>query len=233
MESALGLDKLDLTPRLYYERSYGDTQAAGRFDAEYFSPRMQNLITALSRDGLIIADVANLSKERFKARPGIQFQYIEIADVTGSGTADSKAVVGEAAPSRATWVVQPGDIITTTVRPIRRLSAIITEDQSGYVCSSGFAVLEPREDMAPELLLLYLRLPLVCEVLDVHTTASMYPAISTPDLMRIPIALPYDATRRKIVANVRESIAARREAQRLLDEAKRVVEEAILGETAV
>ncbi len=228
LESALGLYKLDLTPRLFYERPYADVQTAARFDAEYFQPRMQNLIAALSRDGQSIGDVAKLSKRKFKAKAGVEFQYIEIGDVSANGTTDSRAVVGEEAPSRATWIVKPGDVITTTVRPIRRLSAIIDEQQGGYVCSSGFAVLTPK-DIAPELLLVYLRLPLVCELLDLHTTASMYPAIGTRDLMRIPIALPKDKARQKIVAKVRESFAARAEARRLLAEAKAMVEEAILG----
>lgn len=151
LESALGLDKLDLTPRLFYERPYADVHAAARFDAEYFNPRMQNLMAVLSRDGLTIADVAKLAKRRFEPNPGIEFQYIEISNVTASGTAHSNSVAGEEAPSRATWVVKPNDVITTTVRPIRRLSAIITNDQDGNVCSSGFAVLTPRnpEDMAP------------------------------------------------------------------------------------
>lgn len=228
LESALGLDKLDLTPRLFYERPYADVQAAARFDAEYYQPRMQNLRAGLSRDGLKIGDVANLATRRFKPIPGVEFQYIEIADVTRSGTADSNSVYGEEAPSRATWIVKHGDVITTTVRPIRRLSAIITDEQDGYVCSSGFAVLTPQA-IPPELLLVYLRLPLVCELLDLHTRASMYPAISIPDLMEIPIALPDDTTEQEIVAKHRESVDARRDARRLLDEAKAIVERAILG----
>lgn len=228
LESALGLDKLDLMPRLFYERRYTDGRTAGRFDAEYFTPRMQNLIAALSRDGLTIANVAKLSKRRFKPIPGTQFQYIEIADITGSGTAESSPVAGEEAPSRATWIVKPGDIITTTVRPIRRLSAIITDEQDGNVCTSGFAILTPK-NIAPELLLIYLRLPLVCELLNLYTTASMYPAIATDDLMKIPIVLPDETTRQRIIAKVRESFDARRDARRLLDEAKAMVEEAILG----
>jgi hypothetical protein len=226
--STLGLDKLDLTPRLSYERSHKDALAAGRLDAEYFNPRAQNLIVALSRGRLTIADVAKLATRRFRPAPGAEFQYIEIGDVGGSGEAESTPVMGEDAPSRAQWIVQPGDVITTTVRPIRRLSAVITDDQVGYVCSSGFAVLKPTA-VEPELLLAYLRLPLVCELLDLNTTASMYPAISTPDLMKIPVSLPDKPTRAKIVDKIKESFAARREAQRLLEEAKALVETAILS----
>jgi hypothetical protein len=225
--TALGLDRVDLAPRLFYEDTFAHTDDAARLDAEYFSPRMQNVIETLSSGGKTISDVAPLSKRRFKAVPGKPFDYIEIADIGTVGTAGSNTVPGEDAPSRATWIVKPGDVITTTVRPIRRLSAIILPEQDGFVCSSGFAVLRPR-DIEPELLLTYLRLPLVAELLDLHTTASMYPAISTADLLRIPFRLPDAQARAKIVYKVRESFAARTESLRLLDDAKRTVEAAIL-----
>ena len=101
-------------------------------------------------------------------------------------------------------------------------------DQSGNVCSSGFAVLTPRDPdtISPEFLLVYLRLPLVCELLDLYTTASMYPAISTADLMHLPLTLPDRASLQKIVAKVRESFEAQRDAERLLGEAKDAIENA-------
>jgi len=226
LTAALGLDRVDLTPLLFYEDTFA--HAAARLDAEYFSPRMQRVIKTLSRDGLTIGNVAPLAKRAFKPVAGQPFDYIEIADINTSGTAESKTVPGEDAASRATWIVKPGDIITSTVRPIRRLSAAIMPEQDGFVCSSGFAVLRPR-DIEPEVLLTYLRLPLVAELLDLHTTASMYPAISTADLLRIPVSLPNTETRAAIIAKVRKSFAARAESLRLLDEAKQTVEAAILG----
>jgi len=53
-------------------------------------------------------------------------------------------------------------------------------EQAGNICSSGFAVLTPK-GIPSELLFAYLRLPVICELMDLHTTASMYPAISTTD----------------------------------------------------
>ncbi len=146
--------------------------------------------------------------------------------MTVSGTVESKSIPAEEAPSRAQWIVKPDDIITSPVRPIRRLSALIQPEQSGFVCSSGFAVLQPK-DIEPEVLLTYLRLPLVCELLDLHTTASMYPAISTTDILRIPISLPDGKSRQAIAEKVRESFVARKRAQAMLDTAKRAVEIAI------
>ena len=230
LESALELDEMDRTPWLFYDLPSVAVYTADRFDAEYYQPWMQNLIATLSCDRQTIGDIASLSKRQFKPETGKEFHYIEIGDVSGNGIANSHSVVGEDAPSRATWRVQPGDIITTTVRPIRRLSAIITDGQADHVCSSGFVVLTPK-NIAPELLLVYLRLPLICELLDLHTTASMYPAIAPDVLMNIPITLPNNATRHTIVAKVRESFDAQHESLRLLEEAKTMVEKAILIDT--
>ena len=225
--SSLGLNKLDLSPSLFYVRHYSDTTTAGRVDAEYFSPRYQRVLNHLRQGGQTIGEIAPLAERKFLAEAGAAFSYIEIGNLVGNGEARAEVMDGGDAPSRAQWIVQPGDVISSTVRPIRRLSALISKEQAGHVCSSGFAVLHPT-GIEPEVLLVYLRLPIVCEILDLHTTASMYPAIPVEQLLRIPIALPAMSVRDRIVDKVRAAFAARREAARLLDEAKSAVERLIL-----
>ena len=225
--SELGLCDVDLRPQLFYQSIYSRTISTRRLDPDFFSPRVQNIIGMLSGRKQSISNFVKLKKRRFKPKPGSAFNYIEIADIGSGGEAHYKEVSGEEAPSRATWIVKSGDVITTTVRPIRRLTAIISEEQDGFVCSSGFAVLRPK-DIEPELLLVYLRLPLVAELLDLHTTASMYPAISVADLMKIPFKIPNEKAREAVVEMVQKSFAARDESRRLLEEAKRMVEEAVM-----
>jgi hypothetical protein len=58
----------------------------------------------------------------------------------------------------------------------------------------------------------------------------MYPAIPVDRLMRVPIVIPDKAVRQQIVAKVQESMAARREAARLLEQAKRTVDGMISNE---
>jgi restriction endonuclease S subunit len=190
--SALGLDKLSLSQYRYYNRPFADMLAAQRFDADYFSPRYQRALQLLSRAGVSIGDVANLVTRRFQSernKGSGTFRYIEIGSLTGDGQAEAETLGIPEAPSRAQWIVESGDVITSTVRPIRRLSALITDEQNGVVCSSGFAALRAKvASIEPEVLLTYLRLPIICEILDLHTTASMYPAISVDRLLRIPIA---------------------------------------------
>jgi type I restriction enzyme, S subunit len=135
------------------------------------------------------------------------------------------------APSRATWRVRAGDVLTSTVRPIRRLSALVMPEQDGCIASSGFVVLQPREIPA-EVLLTYLRLPLFCELMDLHTSASLYPAISETDLLRLPFPNLHVATCNAIVQSGRSAHAARHRARTLLDRAKRAVEIAIEADEA-
>jgi len=223
---ALGLDALPPPPQLSYVRRSKDAFAAGRLDAEYFSPRFVELLRHLSIDGLSIGDVAPVRRERFVPKAIGSFSYIEISAIEADGTAFGDEIAQSEAPSRAAWHVQAGDVITSMVRPIRRLSALIAQDQAGSVCSSGFVVLNPTA-IAGEVLLTYLRLSPVCELLDLHTSASLYPAISEQDLLTIPVPYVDDSMEATVVDCVRTAQASRRRAAELLDAAKRAVEIAI------
>ncbi|WP_041779938.1 hypothetical protein [Allocoleopsis franciscana] len=60
----------------------------------------------------------------------------------------------------------------------------------------------------------------------------MYSAISTEDLLNIPISLPQESTRQKITEKVRASRKAREQSKQLLEIAKTGVEQAIEADEA-
>jgi restriction endonuclease S subunit len=206
-----------------FQSSFAST---GRLDAEYYQPKYDNLLTLLRKDNLMIGDVASLRNEGFKKPEGGDFQYMEIGGLRGDGTVISETVACEAAPSRASQRVRKGDIITSTVRPIRRLTALVSAKQHGHVCSSGFAVLQPKQ-IAAEALLVYLRLPVICELMDLHTSASLYPAISEKDLLGLPIPNIPATVQANIATLVQQSFTLKAQSERLLEAAKRAVEIAI------
>lgn len=189
-----------------YEQKYLSALEKGRFDAEYYHPRYQKALDLMGASGMRIKDVAVISKIRFRPVLGETFEYIEIGNVQEDGFASSTTLDGAEAPSRAQWIVKTGNVITSTVRPIRGLTALVEPEQDGFVCSSGFVVLRPI-DIEPELLFAYLKLPLVCEILDLYTTASMYPAVSASDILNLPIP-EFDSKMKnrliKLVQNARE-----------------------------
>ena len=209
-----------------YIRNSSEAFAAGRLDAEFFTPRVRDMLARLDHDGVTIRDVAPVRKERFTPAASGEFQYIEIGGIGNDGAAQAESVPQREAPSRATQIVRAGDVITSTVRPIRRLSAVIDSRQDGHVCSSGFVVLQPRA-IKPDVLLTYLRLPPVCALMDLHTSASLYPAISETDLLALPIPKISAATQQAIEKSALAARQARQRATQLLDAAKRAVEIAI------
>jgi type I restriction enzyme M protein len=228
----LGLQDWQPTEETVAVKSFAESfLACDRLDAEYYQPKQQKVMAIMRQSGLCIGDVAPLVKRKFQPDKQGEFNYIEIGNLSGEGFANGEVVAMDEAPSRAQWIVKPNDVITSTVRPIRRLSALIEPEQNNYICSSGFAVLKPTQ-IEPEVLLVYLRSPIVCEILDLHTTASMYPAISTEDLLNIPITLPKESTRQKITEKVRESRKAREQSKQLLEISKIGVERAIEADEA-
>jgi type I restriction enzyme, S subunit len=137
---ALGLDAWTPPEALSYVRPSSQAFAAGRLDAQFFAPRVEQLLARLGRDGLRLTDVAPARHERFQPSGSGDFDYIEIGSLGADGAATSDSVPMTEAPSRATQYVRAGDVITSTVRPIRRLSALVAPEQDGAVCSSGFVV---------------------------------------------------------------------------------------------
>lgn len=226
LTAALGLSAWHPPDPLTYTRRASEVFEAKRVDSPYFSPRVSELLQLLARDNVRLGDVAPARHEEFVAGSSWEFDYIEISDIQANGTTASNRLPQSEAPSRATWYVRSGDVLASTVRPIRRLSAIVASEQDSFVCSSGFVVLAP-QTVSPELLLTYLRLPQVCELMDLHTSASMYPAISEGDLLNLPFRRVPSAVEKKIVSAVRGAHSLRREALSLLDRAKRAVEIAI------
>ena len=224
---ALGLDAWQPPEPLTYVRRASEVAAAGRFDSEFFAPRTLQLLARLGAGGRTIRDAAPPRHEEFTASiTAGEFDYIEIGSLRGDGTVGSERLACADAPSRATWRVRDGDVVTSTVRPNRRLSALITPEQTGFVASSGFVVLQPKA-VSAEVLLTYLRLPPVCEVMDLHTSASLYPTISETDLLKLPFPKLDQKTCDQVTAAVRAAHTARREAQALLARAQRAVEVAI------
>lgn len=224
--TALGLTDWNPARPLHYTRSSGEAFAAGRLDADYFSPRVHELMGRLGQDGRTLADIATVRREVFLPQDAGAFDYIEIGGVGADGGAKAEPTPHAEAPSRAAWIVRAGDVITSMVRPVRRLSAQIAADQDGAVCSSGFVVLQPTA-LPPEVLLTYLRLPLVCEVMDLHTSASLYPAISEAELLRLPVPTIDADAQRSIISRVNAVRTSRKRAHALLAAAQRAVELAI------
>jgi hypothetical protein len=223
--AAINLEDWQPPTPLTYETRASEAFQSDRLDAEFFQPRIKGLYQLLGNKSQCIRDVSDLRQDRFNGTKN-PFNYLEIGAVSSDGIIADSIIDGDEAPSRATWHVERGDVLTSTVRPIRGLTAIIEDSQHGSVASSGFAVLTPK-GISPELLLCYLKLPQICELMDLHTSASMYPVISLSDILGLPFKHPGKQAEEKIVSLIQEARTKRAHSKSLLERAKRAVEIAI------
>ena len=187
---ALGLRDLNLPSEIFCQSTLREAWQADRLDTYYFEQRHKVLLRHIANySPTTIGKITSLRQKRFIPQEKAAFEYIEISDVDlSNGLCTSKQLFGESAPDRAQQIVQSGDVIVSTVRPMRGGTALVQSKQDGHVCSSGFAVLQPIE-ISPEYLLTYLRLKPIRELLNRANRASMYPAVTSQDVLEIPIAL--------------------------------------------
>ena len=164
-----------------------ELEGAKRLDAEYYQSKYFNTLNVLQHLAAVpLASMVKPAKRRFKPVADQPFQYIEISEVnTSTGDMDPISILGKEAPDRAQWVIRKDDVIISTVRPIRNAVAIVTDQEDGFVCSSGFAVVKAKE-IAPEFLFAFLKTKPIIELLDRKTAATMYPAVSWQDVLSLP-----------------------------------------------
>jgi restriction endonuclease S subunit len=119
------------------------------------------------------------------------FKYIEIGAIDPiKGILEAKEVALNKAPSRATQLVNEGDLIIGTTRPYLKKFAIVPKEYDNDVCSSGFSIIEPSEEYHLPYLHQFLKCTYGIEQLKNKMTGGLYPAITEPELKEIKIPFP-------------------------------------------
>jgi len=162
---------------------------ADRFDAEYFDPAVLDLESRLrtSNGKSIRAYVAGRPPVWRRGRHG-QIDYVDISSVDNkTGQILPGTISAEEAPSRATYHVNRGDVLVSTVRPERNSVGIVTEEGSqDLIASNGFCVLRPT-GISSELLFALCKTRAFRAMLARCATATMYPAVSDDDVLSLPV----------------------------------------------
>jgi len=123
--------------------------------------------------------------------PDTEIAYVDISSVDCvNGITAKEAMPFSAAPSRARRQVRHGDVIISTVRTYLRAIARIREQEDNLVVSTGFAVVRPRDALAPDFLGYVLSARYFVEQVIARSTGVSYPAINASELVGIPIPVP-------------------------------------------
>lgn len=140
-----------------------------------------------------------------------QFRYIPLESVCPEQIefASVHQIRFGEAPSRARRVIRPGDILISTVRPnLQGFAEFQPPDDSSYVCSTGFAVLRPKNGHDQQFYLQQLLSDFGASQFCALVTGTNYPAISDRDFARLRLLVPKDGLERETASVLRKISAA-------------------------
>src|SRR5258708_698540 len=136
------------------------------------------------------------------------FRYIDLSSVN-KGKIDwhkTRALVYAGSPSRARRVVQPGEVLFSTLRPGLMGHAIVREPAAlPIIGSTGFAVLSPKADADGRFLFHSLFLDGFRRQVAQFEVGSNYPAINESDLRRVRLGT-VDGPRQKLIADILDAL---------------------------
>jgi len=202
-----------------------------RLDVEHYRPEDRKLLEILQTSGAKpLGELADILKEtdNFRLASNDEIRYIAISDVDSRTmqVVSQQVIKPHDAPSRATYRVRTGDIITAvsgaSTGTYRHATALITEDEDGAICSNGFAVIRNIHGIDPLFLLAYMRTEYFLRQVRRLMTGHAIPAISIEDLSKVLVLLPSKEIQKQISNKVEKIISMRKEA---LSVWKKAVEE--------
>lgn len=142
------------------------------------------------------------AKKRFS--PNDVIRYIDISSIDNinqclTGTTSFKMLD---APSRAQQKVEYGDILISTVRPNLRNIAIVNDDATNLVASSGFCVLRINDAALRRYIFYYVVSNKFTAYLEKLTNGANYPAVKETDVRKALIPIPPKPTQLSIVSEL-------------------------------
>jgi type I restriction enzyme, S subunit len=131
--------------------------------------------------------------------PTLEMLYIDIGGVDSLGRIVNKEqLTFGSSPTRARRLVRDGDVIVSTVRTYLRAIAPINDPEPGVVVSTGFAVVRPTDDLAPDYAAYALRAPYFVERVVANSKGVSFPAINEIEMATYELAVPPTPEQRAI-----------------------------------
>ncbi|GLI52310.1 restriction endonuclease subunit S [Thermodesulfovibrio yellowstonii] len=150
--------------------------------------------------------------------PDKDFIYVDISNVEKeTGIIDySQVIKGKNAPSRARRIAPKGSVIISTVRPNLKGFAFVERDTQDCVFSTGFAVLESRDESVIKNKALFYAFLYLDDLMDQMVKAmgkAAYPSINQSDIESLQIHVP-DAQAQEELLKELSSIESRLQSAR-------------------
>jgi type I restriction enzyme S subunit len=137
----------------------------------------------------------------------LEIKYIDISSVNSNGEViNIENYYFENAPSRARRIIKKGDTIVSTVRTYLKAIAWFENVEDNMICSTGFAVLSPKNGICPKYLFYLMRSTNYIDEIVKRSTGVSYPAITATEIGTIECLLPYKEEQIDIVRYIDDKI---------------------------
>ena len=195
-------------------------QLKGRFDYGYYLPKNQKLIKNLKKlKSVYLYKLANIVKTKpVFLKTNQVVNYVELSDIYTKSfeIINSTPIVVNKLPSRASYELKTGDIITAvagnSIGTHKHTTAYVTEEFSQSICTNGFRVLRNFK-IDPFYLLYYFQSDLFLKQVFMYRTGAAIPALSDEDFSKILIYIPSKKDLERISSVVKKSFYLRQKAK--------------------
>jgi type I restriction enzyme S subunit len=168
--------------------------------------RIDELISKLCPNGVpfepISVVVQRGSTVRWADVEGQEFQYIDLTSVdrVTHAITDTQTITSEDAPSRAQQIVQEGDVLFGTTRPMLKRYTVVPPEYDRQIASTGYCVLRPKQDrILTNFLFHLLGTANFYAFVEANERGASYPAIPDGVLKQFKIPIPPVEVQREIV----------------------------------
>ena len=202
----------------------------GRLDAEYYQPKYENYIDLVKnyKNGFeLLQNICNLKDNNFTPEDTKEYKYIELADIGNQGNIRSYITTqGNELPSRARRKVNTNDVMISSIEGSLQSCALVTENYDNALCSTGFYVINSKKINSETLLVLF-KSEIIQNILKQGCSGTILTSINKPEFQNIPIPIIDLSTQQQISTLIKESYNLYRESEKLLQEAKEMLEKEI------
>lgn len=138
--------------------------------------------------------------------PDLPFRYVDISSVDNRSKRimATSTILGKDAPSRARQIIKANDVIVAATRPNLNAVALVTEELDNEICSTGFCVLRPTEDLNSLFLYFFVQTKYFIDTISGEVRGMLYPAVTEKQIREIHIPVPNLSEQKRIAAKIQE-----------------------------
>ncbi|MFY7787005.1 MAG: restriction endonuclease subunit S, partial [Thermoflexibacteraceae bacterium] len=158
-------------------------------------------------------------------KPDEEFIYVDIDSVEkGTGKIDfSQKLLGKNAPSRARRLAFKNNIVISTVRPYLKGFTFIEKDLTNCVFSTGFAILESKDEnilLNKALYFAFMYLSDLMKQMEATMGKAAYPSINKSDIENYKIPIPPLEIQSTLVSEIEKLELQIAENQKIIESVK-------------